>query len=197
MEQKRKDCVCAKTWNKTRKGVGDPSSAAALAQHGGPSSAHLHLRLVGFEAAQSSTGCCGLGDPVAAAHSFKLALPHNLHRHPHLPVVGPLGRAAHSTKTWGSEWERRGSAARRGGGGHPPEFGRFWLHLQQLPHRRARHIGGEFLCNEERAKLIPSSPSAPVDAETLLTYEWPHHGIINLPHGFQGHSAVHINGPRQ
>lgn len=117
MEQKRKDCVCAKTWNKTRKGVGDPSSAAALAQHGGPSSAHLHLRLVGFEAAQSSTGCCGLGDPVAAAHSFKLALPHNLHRHPHLPVVGPLGRAAHSTKTWGSEWERRGSAARRGGGG--------------------------------------------------------------------------------
>lgn len=58
-----------------------------------PSSADLDLRLVGFEAAQSSTCCCRLGDPVAAANSFKLALTHDLHRHPYLPVVGPFSRA--------------------------------------------------------------------------------------------------------
>ena len=63
------------------------------------SSAHLDLRLIGFEAAQSPASRCRLGNPVAAADSFKLALTHDLHRHPDLPVVGPFSRAAQATNT--------------------------------------------------------------------------------------------------
>lgn len=50
--------------------------------------------MVGFEAAEGSSRRCGLGDPVAAAHAFELALPHHLHGHSDLAVVGPLRRAA-------------------------------------------------------------------------------------------------------
>ena len=60
------------------------------------SSVVLDLRLIGFEAAQSSSRRRRLGDPVAAANSFELALTDDLHRHPDLPVVGSLCRAAHT-----------------------------------------------------------------------------------------------------
>lgn len=75
--------------------VGRLVSAASLDAE--LSSAHLDLRLIGFEAAQSSTGRCRLGNPVAAPHSFKLALTHHLHRHPDLPIIGSLSRAARMT----------------------------------------------------------------------------------------------------
>lgn len=65
------------------------------------SSVVLDLRLIGFEAAQSSSRCRRLGDPVAAANSFKLALSDDLHRHPDLPVIRPLCRAAHRAKGTG------------------------------------------------------------------------------------------------
>lgn len=74
-----------------------PPAARAASLDAELSSAHLDLRLIGFEAAQSSP--CGgrLGDAVAAAHSFKLALAHDLHRHPDLPVIGSFSRAARTT----------------------------------------------------------------------------------------------------
>ena len=49
--------------------------------------------MVGFEAAQSPARGGRLGDPVAAAHAFKLALAYDLHRHTDLPLVRPLCRA--------------------------------------------------------------------------------------------------------
>lgn len=49
--------------------------------------------MVGFEAAEGSSCRCGLGDPVAAAHAFELPLPHHLHGHSDLAIVGPLRRA--------------------------------------------------------------------------------------------------------
>lgn len=58
------------------------------------SSVVLDLRLIGFEAAQSSSCCCRLGDPVTAPDSFKLAFTHDLHCHTNLPVVRSLCRAA-------------------------------------------------------------------------------------------------------
>lgn len=59
------------------------------------SSVVLDLRLIGFEAAQSSPCCCRLCNPVAAANSFKLALTDDLHRHSDLPIIGPLSGARH------------------------------------------------------------------------------------------------------
>lgn len=49
--------------------------------------------MIGFEAAQGPARGGRLGDPVAAAHAFKLALAYDLHRHTDLPVVRPLCRA--------------------------------------------------------------------------------------------------------
>lgn len=49
--------------------------------------------MVGFEAAEGSSGRCRLGDPVAATHAFELPLPHHLHGDSDLAVVGPLCRA--------------------------------------------------------------------------------------------------------
>ena len=49
--------------------------------------------MVGFEAAQGPARGSRLGDPVAAAHAFELALAHDLHCHTDLPVVRPLCRA--------------------------------------------------------------------------------------------------------
>lgn len=65
------------------------------------SSVVLDLRLIGFEAAQSSSRCRRLGDPVAAANSFKLALTDDLHRHPDLPIIRSFCRAAHKAKGTG------------------------------------------------------------------------------------------------
>lgn len=65
------------------------------------SSVVLDLRLIGFEAAQSSSRRRRLGDPVAAANSFKLALTDDLHRHPDLPIIRSLCRAAHRGKIRG------------------------------------------------------------------------------------------------
>lgn len=65
------------------------------------SSVVLDLRLIGFEAAQSSSRCRRLGNPVAAADSFKLALTDDLHRHPDLPIIGSLSRAAHRGQVTG------------------------------------------------------------------------------------------------
>lgn len=117
------------------------------------SSVDVDLRLIGFEAAQSSACCCRLGDAVAAAHSFKLAFAHHLHRHTDLPVVGPLSGAARTRAV-------RHTSALTGTGTSLPELGRFWLHLQQLPHGRARHVGRELLCDgETTAQAFISSSS--------------------------------------
>ena len=60
----------------------------------GCSSVVLDLRLIGFEAAQGPPRRRRLGDAVAAADALELALPYDLHRHAHFPVVGSLCRAA-------------------------------------------------------------------------------------------------------
>lgn len=49
--------------------------------------------MIGFEAAQGSSCCCGLGNPVAPADAFELPLPHHFHRDSDLAVVRPLSRA--------------------------------------------------------------------------------------------------------
>lgn len=67
------------------------------------SSVVLDLRLIGFEAAQSSSRCRRLGDPVAAANSFKLALTDDLHRHPDLPIIRSFCWAAHKAEGTGLE----------------------------------------------------------------------------------------------
>lgn len=62
------------------------------------SSIILDLRLIGFEASQSSARCCRLGNPVAAANPFELAFTNNFHRHPDLPIICSLSRAAQRTE---------------------------------------------------------------------------------------------------
>ena len=54
--------------------------------------------MVGFQAAQCSSSGGRLGDAVAAAHTFELALAHDLHRHPDLAVVRPLRRTERAWK---------------------------------------------------------------------------------------------------
>lgn len=54
----------------------------------------MDLRLIGFEAAQSSSRRCRLGNPVAAANTFKLALSDDLHRHADFPIIRSFCRAA-------------------------------------------------------------------------------------------------------
>lgn len=163
-----------------------------------PSSADLDLRLVGFEAAQSSTCCCRLGDPVAAANSFKLALTHDLHCHPYLPVVGPFSRAGRGQINRQSEHpdhEQRASPLTARGC-------RTWTWLFLAPSPAAPSQASvahwqRISLWRKNEKLIPSILSTITTRETALTYEWPHHWIINLPHGFQGHPAVHVNGSCQ
>lgn len=165
--------------------VGAPGRSSFLAPHGPSgsppastasldaelSSAQLDLRLIGFEAPQSSTRRCRLGYAVAAAYSFELALSHNLHRHPHLPVVGSFSRAVWITNRQSEKCSLHQPMAGRpvvaqlaecqpavrsaysssavSGLALLPELGRLWLHLQQLPYRRAWHVGRELLCDEE------------------------------------------------
>lgn len=185
------------------------------------SSVVLDLRLIGFEAAKSSSCCRWLGNPVAAADAFKLALPDDLHCHPHFSIIGPFCRAAQGrwrrwsgvlhyptvqqfpTKPFSNPnryifsccWikiiiepclrikyradsfdprtkilqflkcqyannknqnQKTLKIPERGNWVEKnylrnqrfwtlPELGSFWLHLKQLPHRRAWHIGREFL----------------------------------------------------
>lgn len=65
------------------------------------SSVVLDLRLIGFEAAQSSSRCRRLGNPVASANSFKLALTDDLHCHTDLTIIRPLSRAAERGQSTG------------------------------------------------------------------------------------------------
>lgn len=67
-----------------------PSAGASSFGADAEGSVGLDLRLIGFEAAQRPSRRRRLGDPVAAADSFELALPDDLHRHPDLPVIRPL-----------------------------------------------------------------------------------------------------------
>lgn len=180
-----------------------PSPPAALAARLDAElrSAHLDLRLVGFEAAQSSACRCRLGDAVAAAHSFKLALTHHLHRHPDLPVVGSFSRAARATNRRSEScklWQEQSL--------HSAAAWLSYLNLAVSGSISSSSLTGERGTLAENfsvrksGKLIPSvlpHHHHHHHQGEELTYEWPHHGIINLPHGFQRHPAVHVNGSCQ